>query len=165
MPLMLTEAQQPGATTGPRHRYSRPFNTQHVQGLVALSAHVNRLTASYARVSLATQRVEYSAAFFFKSLKSVYLSVSTHSYHQASSSALQADECERKEKEEGGEEEEALWTALICTQEHTWLLHRLMLHSVNTSGGAHEQTGSTFHCPISPCRAILLAGDKCQTGA
>lgn len=163
MALMLTEAQQPDATTGHRHRYSRPFNTQHIQGLVALSAHVNRPTASYARLSLATQGVEYSAAFFFNSLESVYLSVSTHSYHQASSSALQADECQRKEKEE--EEEEALWRPLICTQEHTWLLHRLMLHSVNTSGGAHEQTGSTFHCPISPFRAIPLAGDKCQTGA
>lgn len=35
-----------------------------VLGLVRLSVHVNQVTASYARVSLSTQRGEYSAASF-----------------------------------------------------------------------------------------------------
>lgn len=35
-----------------------------LRGLVRLSVRVNQLTASYGRVSLAKQRVEYSAAFF-----------------------------------------------------------------------------------------------------
>lgn len=70
-----------------------------------------------------------------------------------------------KGKRNKEDEKEALWTALICTREHTWLLHQLMLHSLNTSGGAYEQTGSIFLHPISPSRPILLAVDKCETQA
>lgn len=132
-----------------------------VVGLARLSARVERLAAGYARVSLATQRGEYSAGLYSKSLESVYLSASTHPYHQAHSNALHDEERQREEKEEEGEKE-ALWKALICTHEHTWLLHR---HSANTSGGAYEQTGSIFLHPTGPCRPILLAADKRETQA
>lgn len=133
-----------------------------VVGSAPLSGRVERLTASYARASLATQRAEYSAGLFSKSLESVYLSASTHPYHQACSTALHDEECQREENEEE-DEKEALWTALICIHEHTWLLHRLMPHSANTSGGAYEQTGSIFLHPTGPSRPILLAVDKRET--
>lgn len=42
---------------------ARYLTLSTVLGLVRLSVHVNQLTASYGKVSLATQRVEYSAAF------------------------------------------------------------------------------------------------------
>lgn len=51
--------QQDSAITPARY-----LTLSTVLGLVGLSVHVNQLTASYARASLATQRVEYSAAFF-----------------------------------------------------------------------------------------------------
>lgn len=99
-----------------------------------------------------------------QSLESVYLSASTHPYQQACSNALQDEEWQKKEKEVQ-DKKEALWTALIGTREHTWLLYRLMLRSVNTSGGAYEQTESIFLHPLSRCRAFLLAVDKCEIQA
>lgn len=74
-----------------------------VAGSLCLSGHVKRLTASYARVSLATQRVEYSAAFFSESPESVYLSASAHPHHRACSNALRDEECRGNEKEEEDE--------------------------------------------------------------
>lgn len=62
MALVLSEAQQPCAPTGQRH-HSSPLGADLASG--RLSVRVNQLTASYGRVSLATQRAGYSAAFFF----------------------------------------------------------------------------------------------------
>lgn len=66
------------------------------------------------------------------------------------------------------QEKKHLWEALICAQKHTWLLHRLMLHSLNTSvcgtGGGGSGLGASgskllaFSCPL---RLILLPVDKC----
>lgn len=55
----------------------------------------------------------------------------------------------------------------IYTEEHTWLLQRLMLHSLNTSvcgaggGPASEHRGVNSLLSPVPVRPILLPGDKC----
>ena len=62
--------------------------------------------------------------FFFlnfplrKPLESVYLSAGTHPYQQPCSNAPPAEECQKRKGEKGDEAgKEALWKALICTQE------------------------------------------------
>lgn len=77
----------------------------------------------------------------------------------------------------GREEDGALWEALICTREHTWLLRRLMRHPLNTSvrravggRGGGEAVGlralGVNSSPQShPSRPILLPVDKCEIRA
>lgn len=64
---------------------------------------------------------EYSAAsppHLRKPLESVYLSAGTHPYQQPCSSAPRAEECQKRKGEKEDEAgKEALWKALICTQE------------------------------------------------